>query len=316
MTAQKRTLLLCTVAALGGCAVDAPPAPAAEESREIVETVQAVTLRDCQSQLALCVRAARNLGDLAECSSDFTACGIQAAADLDDQRQSLADCRLEAAECLDAADTAAEIRACRADYTACADDVVTNAVDTALDAAQDAIEDAFAQAGALIGNIIGTTGEAIDVLRECRMDATDCLSRVNTPEAARYCQAVFTDCAGGAIDLAESLIEPLPGPTPSEIIEGFSDCRAEGRACLAGALTERDITACSDLLATCVDDAADLAQSTVEEVDDIIGQLLPPGVPTPLEILECNNELALCLLSFGLPLQCAAEARECLATVD
>lgn len=317
MTALKRTCLMLSMAALGGCAAQPAPEPAPEaESKDVAETAEAVTLRDCQSQLALCVRASRNLGALAECTADFGACGVQAARDLDDQRKSLVDCRLDAAECLDAADTAAEIRACRTDYNECADSVVTNAVETAIDAAQGAIDDAFAQAGAVIGGIVGTAGEAIDTLRECRMDAVDCLRSVGSANQAMYCQAVFNECAAGAIDIAESLIEPLPGPTPSEIIEGFTDCRMAGQDCLAGALTERDITACSGLIATCVDDAADLAEATVEEVDGIIDDLLPPGVPTPLEILECNNELAVCLLSFGLPLQCAAEARVCLSTTD
>jgi hypothetical protein len=316
MKAINQVLVAACLAAATGCTAEQAPLGTEAERAKVAATEQAVTLRECQAQVATCVRAARGLIALAVCSTDFAECNAQALVDLATEEDTLVDCAADANECLSAADSPADIRACRAEYATCADDVVAGTIDTVIDRTETVIEEIFETAGETIRGILGTTGDAIAVLNECREDARECLASVGTPAAADYCRASFEMCAENAIDLAESLIEPLPGPTPSEVVEGFEDCRTESTECLTAATTATRINECRDILDACVTDAVDLAEDTIEEIEDIADELLPPGVPTPGEVVDCNWELTECLLSFELPTLCAADAIECLATVD
>jgi hypothetical protein len=312
MKAIKRVFMAVCVAAVGGCAAEQPPQSTDLELPQVASTEQAVTLRECQVSLATCVRGARGLIALAECTADFGECNVQAIADLSEERETLADCTAAANTCLNNADNTTEVAACRAAYRECANDVVTTGIDSAIDAAEDAIADAFDAAV----DAIGTVAEAADALNECREDARDCLTAADSVANATECREDFVECSADAVAIAEGLIEPLPGPTPSEVIEGFEDCRAETATCLQTAINDREIAFCGEALEACVGDATDLVTGTIEDIDDLADDLLPPGVPTPGDILNCNLELTACLLEFTPAPLCAADALECLATVD
>ena len=311
MKAMKNVLLAVCIAAVGGCAAEQPPQSTDLEQPQVAMTEQAVTLRECQVELAACVRSARGLIALAACTTEFGECNIEALADLAEEQNTLAECTEEANDCLNAAKTTQDVADCRVAYRECAADAVTTTIDEAIDGAEDAINGIFDTAIDTIGTVV----EAADVLNECRRDARDCLIAANSVSDANDCREDFEMCAQEAVDLAEGLIEPLPGPTPGEIIEGFTDCRAEAATCLSSSINQLEIMFCSDALEACIDDATDLVDGTLDEIDDIADALLPPGVPTPGEIVDCNWELTICLLEFTPANVCAANAIECLATV-
>jgi hypothetical protein len=302
---------LLSLTACSGAETSSPETiePTAVADETAVASAQEVTIFDCQRQVAQCTLSARSFFDLGRCTTQFQGCTAQAAADLLGQSNLLKDCRTSANACLEGAVTLSDVTACRNVFESCAGDVqetVGGVVKTAVDAAKDAIGIAVDVAIDTIGAAGDLAGGAIDAVEACQAQSLQCLEGVVTVSDVSECRDVFDECVGGAVSLVDDLVAPLPGPTPTELIDGFADCQAKSESCLGGALTLTDLTACQTTLQTCVQDATDLVKGTVDDVN----QILP--LPLPTQPLDCTAQAAQCLLSFGNPLTCAEQATQCL----
>ncbi len=298
MKSMQRVFVMTAVAAMVGCGAETAP-----ETSSVSQ--QAVTVVECGTQLAQCTLAARGFRALGACSEAFTDCNAQAAADLLDVEDLLVDCREDSEACIRGAVSLSDIRACRDVFNSCSADVLDAADDVvgdAVDAAQEAIDEAAAAAIDIIDNATGAAGDALVLVNTCREASTDCLTSADNVDEVLECQEVFEQCALDAVDLASELVEPLPGPTPAEIVAAVEDCTAESDECIQGALSITDISACRAVLSACVDAAAGIVEGTIEE--------LP--IPTPAEVIDCNVGLTQCLLTSLNPVACINEANECL----
>lgn len=299
MKSMQRVFVMTAVAAMVGCGAETT------ETSEASISKQAVTVVECGTQLAQCTFAARGFRALGACSTAFTQCNVQAAEDLLDAEDLLADCRDESQACLSSAVSLSGIRGCRTVFDACSADVLDAADDVvgeAVDAAQGAIDEAAAAAIDIIQNATGAAGDALQLVNTCREGSTDCLTSADSLADVLACEEVFEECALDAIDLASEIVEPLPGPTPAEIVAAVESCTAKSEVCLDGAVTLSSISGCRALLNECVDAAAGIVEATIEE--------LP--IPTPAEVIDCNLGLTQCLLTSLNPIACVNEANECL----
>lgn len=244
MTVVKRALCIMALAFGGGCAAE----PVSPQSEQVVAQVeQALTLFDCQAELAQCTRQARGLIALAQCTSSFTICGARAANERIDETGILNECRADATDCLDGALTTSAVGACRGLFRTCAEDVFTSArtvLDTTLDAAEDAIQKTADAAATTITHVAGIGSDAFGVLHQCRDDATDCLTGVTSSADVGACRAIFDGCAKDAVNLAEDAIAPIPTAAGNLIacnaefstcvltLNSPFDCAAEAQMCL------------------------------------------------------------------------------------
>jgi hypothetical protein len=306
--------VLAGVIALTGCAADdqsSDEGTVSSEPEVAAATAQEVTLFDCQKGVAACTKNAKSFFDLAGCTVKFQSCTVQSAADLAGQSNLLKNCRSKADACLLGAVTVTDISACRSVYEACAGDVVTatgDVVKEAVDVAKGAIDKTVQIAIDTIGDLGGITSDALDAVAACQAQAGKCLEGVVTVSNVSECQDVLEECTSHAIDLVDTITDPLPGPNPGEIIEGFSDCQASSQLCLTKAVTSLDISKCQNTLATCVGDATDLIDQTIDDVN----QILPIPLPSPTKPIDCTAQATQCLLQLKNPIDCATQAAQCL----
>jgi hypothetical protein len=314
MNALKQMFGVVVVLSLGGCAADAGSSTVPERSETVSATSeQALTIVDCQNQVASCVKSAKSFLDLGGCTASFQACTTQAAADLAGQSNLLKSCRTSANACLQGALTLSDIKACRSVFDACAADVqstATDAVAEAIKAAKDAIDKATNIAVGVIQDASGVATGALDALATCTKQADSCLAAVVSLNGISTCQASFEKCAGAAVALVDKVVAPLPVPTPTEIANALAPCQTKAQACLKGAVTATDISACQGALQTCVKNVTSVADSTVDDVN----KLLPPAIqlPTPTQTVDCSTAATQCLLNLGNPIDCANQAAKCL----
>jgi ribosomal protein S20 len=264
-------------------------------------------------QVGTCVKGAKSFLDLGGCTAKFQACTTQAAADLAGQSNLLKNCRASANACLQGALTVSDIKACRTVFESCANDVqstATDAVKEAIGAAKDAVDKATDVAVGVIQGASTVATGALDALSTCTKQADSCLAAVVSLNGISVCQASFEKCAGSAVALVDEVVKPLPIPTPTEIANTLAPCQSTAQACLKGAVTATDISACKGALQTCVKNVTSVADSTVDDVN----KLLPPAIqlPTPTETVDCSTAATECLLKLGNPLDCAAQAAKCL----
>src|SRR5262249_49518732 len=116
-------------------------------------------------------------------------------------------------------------------------------------------------------------------------------------------------CANKAISIVSTVVDPLPGPTPSQVVDGLSQCQKESTACLKGAVTVSDVSACRSVLDTCVKNASSLVDGTIGDLTSILP--LPVKVPGVNQTVDCTTNLTDCLLKLGNPVDCAAQAQAC-----
>jgi hypothetical protein len=209
MKVVKRALWVLALGFGAGCAAEAVPL----SDPAIAQVEQALTIFDCQAELAQCVRQARGLRALGECTTAFATCNVQAANDVLDETEVLNECRAEANTCLNGALTTADIRSCRGVFRTCAENAVANAqavLDGAVDAAEDAIKKTADTATTVITNAVGIGSDAFGLLHQCREDATDCIAGVTSTADVGACRVIFDGCAADAVDLVESVVDPVP----------------------------------------------------------------------------------------------------------
>lgn len=245
MKFTKRALWMLALLGGGGCAADA--VPQSESEPVIGETEQAITIFDCQGELAQCVRQARGLRGLGECTTAFAECNAQAANDLLDEQEILNDCRAEADTCLNSALTSGDIRACRGIYRTCADSAIATAgavLDNAVDLAEDAIQQTADAATNVITGAAGLTSDAFGLLQQCRDDANECLDGVSSTADVSACKAIFDGCASDAVDLVDSTVQPVLDPAVDVLtcnaqfstcvltLNSPFDCASDARVCL------------------------------------------------------------------------------------
>jgi len=310
MLAIRRSLALVALVALPACSGEG--ASSEDTGGEITaSSADAVTLLDCQKQVTSCTLAARSFRDLGACTTAFQACGQQAALDLAGASNVLSQCRTKANACLESAVTTLDISACRGVYETCAGNVrgtVKDAVAGAVEAAEDAIDATLAAAKDAIDAAAGGAGAALDAVATCETEVTTCLKSATTTGAVSTCRTSFEACVDGVVSALDDVVAPLPGPTPSQIVDSFDACQTSAQACLEKAVTSLDVAACQSTLETCVGGATSLVDATVDDVNAI----LPVPVPTPGTVVDCNAAAAQCLLKFGNPVTCADQAAACL----
>src|ERR1043165_6061898 len=114
MNAVKYMVGIVAALSLGGCAANT--GSSTEPTEAVTGTTsseQAITVADCQTQVASCVKSAKSFLDLGGCTTKFQSCTTQAAADLVGQSNLLKTCRAKSDACLAAAVTLGDIKACR-----------------------------------------------------------------------------------------------------------------------------------------------------------------------------------------------------------
>ena len=311
MNSVKRIWALGAVAALSGCAAEpVEPAPS-DVAVQSGTTSQAVTVLDCQRDVATCTRAAKSFQDFGTCTTTFQSCAAQAARDLAGQSTLLVTCQAKANKCLQGAITVSDISACRGIFQVCTANVSTTANEvlaTALKSAKDAITATSDIATGLISGAGGVVGGALDALGICENQASTCLKSAVTVGDLAPCRTAFDKCAGAAVKLVDSTVASLPVPTPTQVVASFAQCQAESTACLTGAVTVADVSACKGVLSTCVKNVSALADTVVTTASTV----LPVKVPTPTQTLACGAALTDCLLKLGNPLDCTTQATACL----
>jgi hypothetical protein len=311
---MKSTHTLMTLAALftlGACSAE-PAGSVATEPSATGLTQEELSIIDCQRQVATCTRAARSFQDFGKCTVDLQSCTSQAALDLVGQGNLLSNCRSKADACLKGAVTMSDITACRDIYSACSSDVTTTAGDAlsgALKTAGDAISKVGDIATDLIGKAGGDVSKALGALDVCENKASACLKAAVKATDVTPCQEVFDTCADQAISIVSTVVDPLPGPTPGQLVNGLSQCQTQSTACLKGALTVSDVSSCRSVLDTCVKNASSLIDSTITDVTSILP--LPVKVPGVGQTVDCTTSLTDCLLKLGNPIDCAAQAQAC-----
>lgn len=293
---------------LGACS-SAPPdsTPSATGA-----SAEQLTILDCQQQVTTCTRAAKSLTDFTKCTADFTSCTAQAALDVTGQGNVLANCRSKADTCLKGALSVSDISSCRDIYAACTADIADTA-DGALGDALKIAQDAISKAGQLATNTIdaatGDVSKALDALGTCETKANSCLKAVVKLTDISPCEDTFDTCTGQAVSLIGTVTSSLPTPTPSKVLDALSQCQEQSTACLKGAVTVSDVSACKSVLQTCVKDASSVADDTVSGVTNLLP--LPVKLPGVGQTVDCTSTLADCLLKLGNPADCAAQAATC-----
>jgi len=301
-------LSLSTLIGLGACSAE----PTNDAAGAVGQTEEELTLIDCQKQVTTCTRSAKSLSDFAKCTTDLQACTAQAALDLAGQGNLLSTCRSKANTCLKGAVTVSDISACRDIFSACSKDIVDTTTDVfgnAIKTATDAIGKAGQVATDIIGSAPGDVSKALDVLGTCETKANACLSAVVKTSDIAPCEQAFDGCVNGAISIVDTIVDPLPGPTPSQLIDGLSGCQTQSTACLKGAVTVSDVSACRSVLQTCVKNASSIVDGLVSGVTSILP--LPVKVPSVGQTVDCTGNLAECLLKLQNPVDCATQATSC-----
>src|SRR5689334_13298545 len=279
-------LSLSTLIGLGACSAE----PTGNTAGAVGQTEEELTLIDCQKQVTSCTQSAKSLSDFAKCTTDLQACTAQAALDLAGQGNLLSTCRSKANTCLKGAVTVSDISACRDIFSACSKDVVDTTGDvlgTAVKTATDAIGQAGKVATDIIGSASGDVSKALDVLGTCETKANSCLKSVVQMSDISTCEKAFDGCVDGAVSLVDTVVDPLPGPTPSQLIDGLNGCQTQSTACLKGAVTVSDVSACRNVLQTCVKNASNIVDGLVSDVTSILP--LPLKVPSVGKTVDCTG---------------------------
>jgi hypothetical protein len=173
----------------------------------------------------------------------------------------------------------------------------------------------FAFGRRTVGGVVGVA-KVVDIVpaialggvRTCRDQVTECLDGVVNDLDIAACAEDLDQCVDGVVAVIDPALDPLPGPSPSGILTGTDACRSDAKDCLIGALNLSDVSACGDLLGTCVDDATAIVDDTVDDVNDILD---PLTVPTPSVVVDCALQLTECLANLGDPFDCAEQAQIC-----
>lgn len=310
MKSLMSVLVLGAVAALTGCSTE-PNSELGTDTVKAGTASEAVTVLDCQKQVATCSKAAKSFADFGKCTTQFQSCTTQAALDLAGQGTLLSTCRAKSTKCLQGALTVSDVSACRDIYNACTADVKATASDvlgSALQTAKDAIAKTEQIATGLISDATGTVGAALDALGNCESKANACLTSAVTVGQVLPCQDAFDTCAGDAVKLADGVVASLPIPTATDVLTALSQCQAESAACLKGAVTISDVSACKSVLSTCVTNANALVDTVVTDVNTV----LPVPVPTPTQIATCTAAATECLLKLTSPIDCLTQQTLCL----
>lgn len=304
-------LLAAGLLAVVGCS----PAEAGSstEPEEAGSAEQSLTLGDCRKQVSVCVQGAQSITELGGCTAKFEACTAQAAVDLTGQGSLLKTCRDSADACLEGALTVSDVRACRTVLNSCIQDVGTlgtAAVDEAVDLAKTAIDDAATIATGLIDTaaVVGTG--AIDAVDVCSTEALSCVDHALTVGAVKSCRQSFEMCLGAAIDLVDDAVAVLPVPPVGQIAGALEPCQKNAVKCLTGAVTVTDISACKDTLELCVQGVTSVGDAIASEVNQLLPGIIQ--VPLPGNAVGCTDATVQCLLKKLTPIQCAADAANCL----
>ncbi|HEX4337657.1 MAG TPA: hypothetical protein VH062_17205 [Polyangiaceae bacterium] len=312
MKSLNTLMTLAALFTLGACSTEpvgssSPTAGATGTSQEDL------MIQDCQKQLVSCTKAAHSLTEFGKCTADLTSCTTQSALDVVGQGNLLTNCRTKANTCLKGAVSVSDISSCREIFGACTSDLgdaADGVLGTAIKTATDAIGKAGDLATSTINTATGDVGKALDAVGACETSANSCLKGVVKAGDVTSCEKVFDTCTSNAISLVDTIVAPLPIPTPSQVIGSLSSCQDQSTACLKGALTITDVSACRNVLQTCVKDAASVVDSTITGVTSILPLPLPklPGVG---QTVDCTSGLAECLLKLGNPVDCATQATAC-----
>lgn len=302
-------MTLAAMFTLGACSTE-PSGTLSSAPEATAETEQNLALLDCSKQVAACTKSAKSFSDFGKCTTDFQACTAQAALDVLGQGNLATDCRSKANNCLKGAVTLSDISACREIFGACTTDITGVAGDVlgnALKIAGDAISKASDVATKTIDTATGDVSAALDAVGACETKANACLKSVVKLSDISPCEQTFDTCTSKAISLVDKVVSPLPIPTPSQILDGLTQCQEKSTQCLKGALTVSDVSACKSVLTTCVKNASSVVDTTVSGVTSI----LPIKLPGVGQTVDCTGGLAECLLKLGNPVDCAAQATTC-----
>jgi hypothetical protein len=310
-----RTLLAALVpamaAAIAACQGAPEPEPAPRADDPLASGEQSLSASDCRRDLSSCLSNPGGVSDLGQCTLDFEDCFSQVALDTVGQGQLLADCRATADGCLDAALNAGDVSTCGDVLVECADDIPSGA------------RGVFAIVRPLVSRVVATGSRTlrglVDVadalpaaalagVKTCRDEVVTCLDAAVTDLDVGICADSLDGCVDGVVDIIDPVLDPLPGPNGSGIVAATGACRADARDCLAGAVSLNDISACSDVLGTCIDGIEVIVDDTVDDVNDIID---PLAVPKPGQVIDCTLELTKCLADLQNPFDCAEQARIC-----
>lgn len=275
-------------------------------------STEQITVLDCQKQVTTCTRAAKSFSDFAKCTTDLASCTAQAALDITGQGNLLANCRAKADTCLKGAVSVSDISSCRDIYAVCTADIADatdGALSDALKVAQDAVNKAAQLATDTINAATGDVSKALDAVGACESKATSCLKAVVKLGDISTCEDTFDTCTSKAVSLIGTVASSLPLPTPSKVLDGLTQCQDQSTACLKGAVTVSDVSACKSVLQTCVKNAASIVDNTVSGITSILP--LPVKVPGVGQTVDCTSTLAECLLKLGNPADCAAQAAAC-----
>jgi len=300
------------LATLMGCSAD-PGAGDPSDSVEVGSTHEAVTLVDCQKQVATCVQTAKSLSDLGHCTAQFQACSTQAAADLTGHTKLLSDCRASANQCLDGALTSLDISKCRDVFDSCAKDVTTTAngaLGDAISTAKTAVGKVTQTAITTINAAGGAVTGALDAVNSCVKDSNACFSGASILADVTQCEKAAQACVNQAVTLVDNVTDPLPGPNPGQLATTLTQCQDQVTSCLGKAVTSVDIAACKGALTLCVNGATGIVDQTVTDLTGLIAPILP--IPAPKKPIDCSSAAAQCLLSMSSPLDCATQAAQCL----
>lgn len=312
MKATYTLFISATLATLMGCSAD-PGTSDPTDSVEVGTSQDPITLVDCQKQVAACTQAAKSFSDLGHCTAQFEGCTAQAATDLIGQGTLLSDCRASANKCLDGALTSLDITKCRSLFDSCAKDVATTATTALGDVigtAQSAVAKTTQAAIDIINGAGAATTGALDAVNACVKESNQCFGGATLPINVTGCQTAAESCINHALDLVNTVTDPLPGPNPGQIADGLMQCQSAVTACLDKAISSVDVAACNGALNLCVKNTTGFVDSTVSDLNT----LLPPffQLPTLTKPIDCASQAAQCLLAMKSPLDCANQAATCL----
>lgn len=312
MNRTHHIFITAAIATLTGCSAD-PGTSAPVDSTEIGSSQEAVTLVDCQKQVAACTQAAKSLSDLGHCTAQFQACTTQAATDLVGHGTLLKDCRASANQCLDGALTSLDISKCRGLFDSCAKDVqstANNALGDAIATAKSTVGTATQAAIGAINTAGGAVNDALDAVNACVKDSNACFTGATIVADVTQCEQAAQACINRAVTLVDNVTDPLPGPNPGELAGGLAQCQDQVTVCLGKALTSADIAACQGALQLCVNNTTGFVDQTLTDLNALLPPLLQ--FPSPTKPVDCASAAAQCLLAMTNPLDCATQATQCI----
>ncbi len=298
---------------LAGCAARAPA-----DAPQVAAVDQALTVIDCQNQAAQCLGTLPSPDKITSCRTDMQSCLMQAQSDQQAQATALGQCTSDAMTCGQSAVSFADAMTCRQTFQDCVNGVVQ--LPPAPTTPPPPTFPMLPGAGSGSGTGGATGGGALAGADQCRQDALSCVQSASGPGDVATCAGGYRTCVGALLPApATSPVTPPPLPSGGGTtgagapgLPGIPDlqaCRQDALTCVGNASGPADIAACNDAYRTCAGLPALPTLPTLPSGGG--GAAGAGGAGTPGAGTDCLQALSQCLLTGGMPTDCASQASDC-----